>query len=112
MRNAVVAGQAWSALSPGLQVIITGMLRILAGGFLGWGMALAFLVVPVWRAERWAPWASLLVGLAVWAPTLAVALMLKSAAPASQPPTLPAAAILLVVIAAFIAGLHSRPPES
>lgn len=110
--HAVVAGQAWATLSPGLQVVVTGMLRILAGGFLGCGVALAFLAMPLWRAERWAAWASLFVGLAVWAPTLAVTLMLKSAAPAAQPPTLPTVAILIVVIAAFIAGLLSRSPES
>lgn len=110
--HAMVAGQAWETLSPGLRVIITGMLRILAGGFLGCGVALAFLATPLWRAERWAAWASLFVGLAVWAPTLAVTLMLKSAVPAAQPPTLPTAVILVVVIAAFITGLLSRPPKS
>lgn len=106
--HAVVAGQAWAALSPGLQTVITGMLRILAGGFLGCGVALAFLAVPLWRAERWAAWASLFTGLAVWAPALAVTLMLKSAAPAAQPPTLPTIAILLVVVAAFVTGLLGR----
>ena len=110
--HAVVAGQAWSTLSPGLQVIITGMLRILAGGFLACGLALAFLAWPLWRAERWAAWASLFIGLAVWAPTLAVTFMLKSAAPSAQPPTLPTIALLAVIVAAFVAGFLNRAPKS
>ena len=110
--HAVVTGQAWTTLTPGLQVIIIGMLRILAGGFLACGLALAFLAWPLWRGERWAAWASLCVGLAVWAPTLAVTFMLTSAAPAAQPPTLPTIAILVVVVAAFITGLFARAPAS
>lgn len=110
--HAAVAGQAWTALSPGLQVIITGMLHILGAGFLGCGIALAALARPLWRTERWAAWASLLVGVAVWAPTLAVTLMLKTAAPAAQPPTAPTIAILVLVIAAFIAALLSRSSTS
>jgi hypothetical protein len=109
--HAVVAGQGWSSLTPGLQVIITGMLRILAGGFLGCGLALAFLAMPLWRGERWAAWASLFVGLAVWMPTLTVTFMLKSAAPAAQPPTLPTIAVLALIVAAFVAGLLIQQRE-
>jgi len=61
---------------------------------------------------RWAAWASLCVGLAVWAPTLAVTFMLKSAVSAAQPPTLPTIAILVVVVAAFVTGLIARAPAS
>lgn len=110
--HATVAGQAWAALSPGLQVIISGMLHILGAGFLGCGVAIAALAIPVWRAERWAAWATLLVGLAVWAPTLFVTLALKAAAPTAQPPTAPTIAILILVVAATIASLASRPDAS
>lgn len=107
--HAAVAGQEWATLAPGVQTIILGMLRILAGGFLAVGIALAALALPVRRGERWASWATLLVGAAVWAPTLSVTFMLKSAQPIAQPPTAPTLVILVLVVGASALGLLARP---
>lgn len=106
--HATVAGTQWELLSPGLQSIIRGMLRIVGGGFLACGAALAALAIPAWRGERWAYWSSLMVGLAIWVPTLTVTLMLKTAAPAANPPTLPTLLVLVVIAAAFVLGMLSR----
>ena len=53
--HAVVSGREWSALEPGVQTIIRGMLRIVASGFLACGLALLFLLLPLNRGEVWAP---------------------------------------------------------
>jgi hypothetical protein len=110
--HAVLAGNAWSSLSVGLQTIILGMLRILGGGFLGCGIALAALSYPLSKGERWASWASLAVGCAVWIPTLLVTLMLKSAAPTAQPPTAPTVGILVLVLVSFALSLLLKPARS
>ena len=102
--HATVSGQSWQALQPGLQVIILGMLRIVAAGFLGCGIALATLAWGVHLGHSWASWAALAVGIAVWVPTLLVTLMLKAAQPAAEPPTLPTIAMLAVIIAASLLG--------
>lgn len=102
--HAAVTGQAWGELSPGLQTIIVGMLRIVGGGFLACGLALAALAYPLHRGERWPPWATLLTGAALWVPTLAVTLRLQSLQPAAQPPVAPSAILLALVVLAAVAG--------
>ena len=113
--HAVVAGQSWQSLSPGLQTVILGMLRILAGGFLACGMALAVLAWPVNQGHAWASWSALAIGAAVWLPTLSVTFLLKAAQPAAEPPTLATAAIFVVIAAASIIGAlrpRSAPREA
>ena len=87
---------------------LLGMLRILAGGFLGCGIALGALAIPVYRGQLWASWASLLVGSAVWVPTLSVAFMLKRAQSGAEPPILASAAILAIIVVAFAASIVGR----
>lgn len=109
--HAVVSGKAWSELEPGLRTIILGMLRILAGGFLSCGIALAFLLLPLRRGDRWAPWAVALIGGAVWVPTLLVTFMLRDAAPSAQPPIALTALILGLVLLAATSALIARAPQ-
>jgi len=110
--HAVVSGNAWSALAPGLQTIILGMLRVLAGGFLSCGIALLFLLVPLRHGERWAPWAVASVGTAVWLPTLSVTLMLRNAAPEAQPPIALTAIALGLSLSGAAAALAARSRHS
>lgn len=98
--HAIVAGRAWSQIEPGTQTIVLGMLKIVGGGFLSCGVALLWLYVPLRRDEAWARWAALSIAAAVWLPTQYVTLVLKSAATAAQPPIIPTAVILVLVIAA------------
>jgi len=83
-------------------------LRIVGGGFLACGVALAALSVGIAKGQRWASWASLMTGCAVWVPTLLVTLMLKSAAPNSQPPIISSAGILALVILSFALSFLSQ----
>jgi hypothetical protein len=103
--HAVVSGREWSALEPGVQTIIRGMLRIVASGFLACGLALLFLLLPLNRGEVWASWASLAVGFATWLPALFVTFMLKRAAPSARPPTALISVILAFVAAAFVSSM-------
>ncbi len=111
--HAVVSGTAWAALQPGVQIIILGMLRVLAGGFLSCGVALLFLLVPLQRGDSWAPWAVGLIGAAVWLPTLSVTLMLRNVAPSAQPPMELTALALGFVLAGAATALiaRSRPDK-
>ena len=111
--HAVVAGKSWSELGPGLQTIIIGMLRIIAGGFAACGVAMLWMLIPLRRAEAWARWATLAIALAIWMPTLYVTFVLRAAAPQAQPPIGPTLAVLALVIlgvgALFAASRSPRP---
>lgn len=98
--HAIVAGKTWSQIEPGTQTIVLGMLKIVGGGFLSCGVALLWLFVPLRRDEVWARWAALSIAAAVWIPTQYVTLVLKGAAPIAQPPIIPTAVILVLVVAA------------
>jgi 3-oxoacyl-[acyl-carrier protein] reductase len=106
--HAAVASQDWSALQPGMQTIILGMLRIAGGAFLGCGVALLWLLVPFNRGEDWARWAVVSVTGAVWLPTLYVVLALRAASPLAEPPLLPTLFILSLVALA-VAGFLLKP---
>ena len=107
--HAVVAGLQWQQLPTGVQVIILGMLRIVAGGFAACGFALGALALVAYRGQAWAAAACAVVGTAVWVPTIVVTLMLRNAQPKAEPPTAAAAAILaLILVGALLAGLAAR----
>ncbi len=99
--HAVVSGKSWAQLEPGLQSIILGMLKIVGGGFLAFGVALLWLLFPIYRCEAWSRWAALCVALAVWVPGLYVTIVLRSANPTAQTPVVPTAIILCLVLLGF-----------
>jgi len=105
--HAVVAGRPWAGLEPGLRTIILGMLKILAGGFMTYGVALLWLLIPLNRGERWAAWAAITLTLATVLPTLYVTIALRRAAPAARTPIVPALVVLLLALAG--AGLSFLP---
>jgi len=92
--HATVAGQPWSELTPGLQTVILGMLRILGGGFNTYGLALLWLLLPLSRNEAWASWAALTLTLAAVLPTLYVTVYLRRFAPTAKTPIAPASIAL------------------
>lgn len=111
--HAVVAGVQWQQVPSGLQTIILGMLRILAGGFAACGLGVAFLSIVAYRGQAWAGYASAMVGLAVWVPTIAVTYMLRAAQPSAQPPTAQSLVVLgLVLAGAVLAVLSARSGAS
>jgi hypothetical protein len=107
--HAVVSGKAWSQLEPGVQVIILGMCRILGGGIIAFGAALLWLQVPLRRNELWARWCVLTLTALLWVPTQYVTLVLKAAAPRAEPPILPTAIVLLLVIVGIGCLFAQRP---
>ena len=92
--HAVVAGTSWSQLSPGLQTIILGMLKIVGGGLTTYGIALLCLLLPLSRHEAWASWAALAITVTSVVPTLYVTIALRRFEPSARTPVLPASVVL------------------
>src|SRR5690242_20244047 len=70
--HAVAASTNWDELGLGVQTIILGMLRIVGGGLISYGLALLWLLLPLGRGESWAMWAILTISLASIGPTFYV----------------------------------------
>lgn len=96
--HAVVAGTPWAGLGTGMQTVILGMLRIVAGGLATYGVALLWLLLPISRHEAWAAWAALSITLTAVVPTLYVTVWLRRMAPGARTPVLPAAIVLAVAV--------------
>ncbi|HYX63992.1 MAG TPA: hypothetical protein VE935_07220 [Burkholderiales bacterium] len=96
--HAAVAGKAWQDIEPGLQTIILGMLKILAGGFLAYGIALLWLLIPLAQKQAWAPWAVITITLASVLPSVYVTIWLRRFAPSAPTPVAPALAVLVVAL--------------
>jgi hypothetical protein len=103
--HAVVAGTSWAALGAGLQTVILGMLRIVAGGLATYGVALLWLLVPLSRHEPWAAWAALSLTATAVGPTLYVTVWLRRFAPGAHTPVAPAAAVLALATIGSVASL-------
>ena len=105
--HAAVLGKPWAELEPRLQAIILGMLRVAAGGLLGFGCTLFWLLLPLQRGEAWAAWAALTISLVVTGPVLYVVVWLRRVAPGAKTPVIPTLAgmvLALVGALAFFAG--------
>lgn len=91
--HAVVTGKSWTELEPGVRTSILGMLRIIAGGFTTYGLALLWLLIPLSTRQWWAPWAVLSLTCAGVLPSLYVTIALRRFAPAARTPVVPAAVV-------------------
>lgn len=96
--HAVVSGKAWSELEPGVRTVVLGMLRIVAGGFTTYGVALLWLLIPLGAKQWWATWAVLTLTLAGVLPSLYVTIALRRSAPAARTPVVPAALVLILAL--------------
>ena len=103
--HAVVTGKAWAQLEPGVQTAIRGMLRIVGGGILAYGLTLLWLLLPLNRGEPWAAWAALTISAAILVPTLYVTVMLRRFQPKAKTPIVPTAIVLALVLAGVSASL-------
>lgn len=98
-----VSGKSWGSLEPRLQAIILGMLKVAAGGFLGYGAALLWLLVPLSQGASWAPWAVITISFAALAPILYVVLWLRRIQSTARTPVMPTlAALSLAVVGAAL----------
>jgi hypothetical protein len=96
--HAVVAGKSWSELEPGVQTIILGMLKIVGGGFITYGLALLWILLPLSAKEPWARWAALTLTVTSLLPTLYVTVALRSFAPSARTPVVPASVVLALAL--------------
>ena len=79
-------GASWNELSLNAQTIILGLIKIVGGGLLAFGLMMAWLIRPVARSEAWARWCVLMVSFGFWGPILYVASCFSGADPMLKPP--------------------------
>jgi hypothetical protein len=103
--HAVVVGKGWAQLEAGVQTVILGMLRIIGGGILAYGVALLWLLLPMNRGEPWAAWAALAISGAILVPTLYVTIMLRRFQPKAKTPVVPTVIVMALVLAGVGASL-------
>lgn len=103
-----VTGMEWSALAPGVQLMLVSLVNAYGSAHFAVGAALiALLAVPLRRREAWARWATLAVGLPVLAATAWTSRQLAAATTADVPWL--GALVLLVV---FMAGITMYQPQT
>jgi hypothetical protein len=96
--HATVVGKSWAQLEPGLQAIVLGMLKIVGGGFAGYGVALLWLLIPLRQGLWWAPAAVLAISAATLLPVLYVTVWLRHMEPTAKTPIAPAVVVLALVV--------------
>ena len=106
--HAAVLGKPWTQLEPRLQAIILGMLRVAAGGLLGFGCTLFWLLLPLQRGEAWAAWAALTISLVVTGPVLYVVVWLRRVSPGAKTPVIPTLAVMALTVVGALAFLVGR----
>ena len=97
--HATVAGKSWNELEPGVRTIILGMLKIIGGGFLAYGLAVLWLLIPLGQRQSWAAWAVLTVSIASVLPSVYVTIWLRRVSPSARTPVAPAVAVLVMALA-------------
>ena len=97
--HATVAGNSWNELEPGVRTIILGMLKIIGGGFLAYGLAVLWLLIPLGQRQSWAAWAVLTVSIASVLPSVYVTIWLRRVSPSARTPVAPAVAVLVMALA-------------
>ena len=105
--QAKVSGREWTDLDPGLQAIVLAMLKVVGGGFAGFGVATLWLCYALHQGAAWAPWAILTSSAALLGPALTACVGLRAFRPDSNPPVnlvLASAAIVVVGVTLALMG--------
>lgn len=106
-------GLGWGELHPRVQTLLLGLMRTAGGGFLASSLAMLLLLAfPFRRGERWARWAVPAVGVAVAAPALYVALLLRARTPASPPVLVVAVGLGLIGLGLVLSMVAARAARS
>ncbi len=103
--HAVVSGKSWSQLERGVQTAILGMLKIVGGGLMTYGLGMLWLLLPLHRGESWAAWAILTTTASTILPTLYVTITLRRYEPKAKTPVVPTVVVLALVLAGVGASL-------
>ena len=98
------AGKGWDEFGPGERVVFLAMLRVVGGGFLSLGVAMAWTAYGVWAGVSLAPWAALSIGLAALIPAVSATLLIRRFQPRANPPlALSLAAMTLIALGVVFA---------
>ena len=106
--QAMASGTAWEAVAPGLQLVVLGLLKAAAAGFLAGGVVALVLIAPIARGENWARWAALAASAALLLPLLYLTVSLRLATGAPYPVPATAVALVLAVVAFVAARVPMR----
>jgi hypothetical protein len=107
-------GADWNALDTGTQAVLRALVHVGGAGWLACGIALLVLAwIPVRRGERWALWATPVIGLAFWVPNVwaTVEVTVRSAATAPWYGSVVAVGLLVAGAAASAVDARRRVPS-
>jgi hypothetical protein len=99
-------GKDWSALEPGVQAIVLGLLRIVGGAFIAFGITALWMLVPLKAGVRYSRLALLTITISLWGPTLYVTLAVRAFAPNAQTPVLPTLVMITLIGAGLLLSLR------
>ena len=105
--HATVVGRTWADVPAGMQAIVLGMYTIMGGGFITYGAALLWLLLPLRDGEQWAAMAALTLSVTALVPVIYVTLWLRRIQPGARTPVLPA--VIVFVLAVVGAGISLLP---
>lgn len=103
--HATVAQRTWAELPPGVQAIVMGMYTIMGGGFVTFGAALLWLLLPINQGARWASLAALTLAITALVPVVYVTLWLRRVQPEARTPVVPAVIVLALALVGAVAPL-------
>ena len=103
--HATVAQRSWAELPAGVQAIVLGMYTIMGGGFISFGAALLWLLLPLNEGARWAAIAALTLTVTSLVPVVYVTVWLRRLRPQARTPVVPAVVVLVLAVVGAAAPL-------
>jgi hypothetical protein len=103
--HATVAQRSWAELPSGVQAIVLGMYTIMGGGFITFGAALLWLLLPLNEGARWAALAALTLTVTSLVPVVYVTVWLRRLQPQARTPIVPAVVVLVLAVVGAAAPL-------
>ena len=103
--HATVAQRSWAELPSGVQAIVLGMYTIMGGGFISFGAALLWLLLPLNEGARWAALAALTITVTSLVPVVYVTVWLRRLQPKARTPVVPAVLVLVLAVVGAAAPL-------
>lgn len=113
--HAAAIGSDWVAPSEGTRLVISGLIRIVAGAFAAGALVFGLTLLPMRRGERWAIYAAAAAGYALVLPAIHTSwrLVQDASAPAPLVPSIVGLVLLTIGVAcAFVAARHRARPAS
>ncbi len=96
-------GVDWASLAPGVKTIILALMKGTGDALFVGAVAMTFfLLIPFRRSEKWAKWAMLSVGLAIWVPMLIGAIWVYTSTGAASPWQANLIMLIVLLVAFFL----------